>query len=265
MIATGPTETIHLYYEQGEEPKTPRSGFDVGVILFSLVCFALLVWRICSIPPTLETVIVPAHFLPIKRFSATITIMPTGVKTYSATYASGVLTVYNGSFLAERIPQGFILTANNGVEVTTDTSVVIPAGNPPNYGMVTVFAHAVISGTKGNISAYAINNIYGASVYVRNLTAFTGGKQEYSVTYITMQDRLKALEKARATLRLLIPQTMLDAPCTESVNDAFVTWVCQYVTYTPPVFFRVVGIEVMGKNLLLIGYFVARSHTTEFK
>ena len=70
MIATEPMETIHLYYEQ-EEPTPPTGGFDGWIVLFSLVCFCLLVWRLCSIPPALETVIVPAHFLPLKTFSTT--------------------------------------------------------------------------------------------------------------------------------------------------------------------------------------------------
>ena len=99
------------------------------------------------------------------------------MKTYPATYANGVLTVYNGSFLTERIPQGLILTASNGVEVTTDESVIVPAGNPPAYGIATIAAHAVTSGIRGNIAANAINQIYGSSLYIRNLTAFTGGKQ----------------------------------------------------------------------------------------
>src|SRR5581483_2419550 len=102
----------------------------------------------CSIAPSLQTISVPAHFLPLKRFSVTETVIPTGVKTYPATFATGMLTIYNGSFLSEQIPQGIILTASNGVEVTTDGSVIVPAGNPPNYGVATIAAHASSSGTK---------------------------------------------------------------------------------------------------------------------
>jgi hypothetical protein len=258
MIATEPMETIHLYYEQDEEPTPPTGGFDLWIILFCLVCFALLVWRVCSIPPTLETVIVPAHFLPVKYFAVPETIVPTGVKTYPATTAHGIVTITNGSILSGELPQGIILTGKDGVEVVTDTAVFVPAGSAAGYGLATVSAHAMIRGKNGNIPAYDIDSVVNTSIYIRNLTAFTGGKQGYSITYTTMQDRQKALERARAIVSRLVPQMLLDAPCTESVRNNRLTWTCQYITYTPPVFFTVVGIEIKGKNLLLIGYFVAQ-------
>ncbi len=256
MIATEPVETIHLYYEQDEPPR-PRANFDVGIALFSLICFGLLVWGICSIPPTLETVIVPAHLLPLKRFSATIFILPTGVKTYPATTATGMLTIYNGSFLSESIPQGLILISRNGVEVTTDASVIVPAANPPAYGMATVAAHALVSGNKGNIAAYHIASVENSSIYIRNLTPFRGGRDAYSIVYTTMQDRQKALETARANVSRLVSQNRLDGPCSESVRKKRITWVCQSVTYTPPIFFHVVGVEVRGKQVVVYGYAVA--------
>lgn len=258
MIATEPLETIHLYYERDEEPELPRSSFAVGVLLFSLLSFVVLVWGLCSIPPTLETVIVPTHFLPLKRFAATITIVPTGVKTSPASTATGMLTIYNGSFLSERIPQGLILVAKNGVEVTTNESVIVPAANPPTYGIATVSAHALISGTSGNIAAYQLASVEDASIYIRNLTPFRGGRDASRIVYATMQDRQKALETARARISRLIPQNMLDGPCDESRGKNQVTWICQYVTYIPPVFFRVVGVEVRGKQVVMYGYAVAR-------
>ncbi len=264
MVATEPLETIHLYYEQDEPPK-PQANVDVGVLLFSLMCFALFVWRICNIPPTLETVIVPAHLLPLKRFAAKITIVSTGVKTYPATTATGMLTIYNGSFLSERIPQGLILVARNGVEVTTDESVIVPAANPPTYGMATVSAHAVISGERGNIPANQIASIEDASIYIRNLIAFSGGRDASRIVYTTMQDRQKALETARARASRLVSQSMLDEPCRESVRKNWLTWACQYVTYTPPTFFRVVGVEVRGKQVVVYGFSVARPQRTWVK
>jgi Baseplate J-like protein len=261
MIATEPMETIHLYYEQDEEPTPPTGGFDVWIALFSLVCFALLIWRVCSISPVLETVIVPAHFLPMKTFSTTITVIPTGVKTYPATTAHGIITITNGSILSGELPKGIILTGKDGVEIVTDTAVFIPAGSAAGYGVATVSAHAVVSGKKGNIPAYDIDSVVNTSIYIRNLTDFTGGKQGYSITYTTPQDRLTALSQARSILSHLAPQTMLYAPCRESLDvvKSVVKWACQYVTYTHPVFFQVVGIEVRGKNIVLYGYPVVQS------
>ncbi len=125
MIATEPMETIHLYYEQDEEPKPPTGGLDVGIVLICLACFTVLVWWICSMPQTLQTIIVPAHFLPARYFSVPETIIPTGIKTYPAVQAQGILTITNGSILSGELPKGMILTGNDGVEVVTDTAVFI--------------------------------------------------------------------------------------------------------------------------------------------
>lgn len=259
MIATEPMETIHLYYEQNE-PEKPRRNFDVGIVLFSLACFVLLVWWICSIPQSLQTVTVPSHFLPLKYFSIPETIIPTGIKTYPATTAHGVLTITNGSTLSGELPKGMIVTGNDGVEVVTESAVFIPSGSATGYGIAIVEAKAISAGKIGNIPAYDIDSVVNTSIYIRNPTDFTGGKQGYSITYTTPQDRLTALSKARAILSRLAPQTMLEG-CRESfdVAKSVVKWTCQYVTYTPPVFFRVVGVEVRGKNIVLYGYPVMQS------
>ena len=183
------------------------------------------------------------------------------MKTYPATTAHGIITITNGSILSGELPKGIILTGKDGVEIVTDTAVFVPAGSATGYGVATVSAHAVVSGKNGNIPAYDIDSVVNTSIYIRNLTAFTGGKQAYSITYTTPQDRLTALSRARAILGHLVPQTMLYAPCRESVMKSseavvniVVKWSCQYVTYAPPVFFRIVGVEVRGKNIVLYGY-----------
>lgn len=260
MIAMEPVETIHLYYEQ-DEPEKPRRNLDVGIVLVSLACFVLLIWWLCSIPQALETVTVPSHFLPLKYFSTKVLIIPTGVKTYPATTAHGVLTITNGSILSGELPRGMIVTGNDGVEVVTESAVFIPAGSALGYGTAIVEAKAIRAGDQGNISALDINLIYGTAVYIRNLSSFHGGKRRVVVSFTTPQDRLTALSRARSILAHLVPQTMLDAPCKENMSSKtslYVMWTCQYVSYTPPVFFLVVGVEIRGKTIVLYGYPVAR-------
>ena len=43
------------------------------------------------------------------------------------------------------------------MQVITDQTATIPAGNPPMYGQVTVSAHTLNPGGRGNIPAYDID------------------------------------------------------------------------------------------------------------
>ena len=71
-------------------------------------------------------------------FSTSITVTPTGIKTYPAPTAHGVLTITNGSILQEELPQGMIVTAKDRVEIITDTAVFVPAGSATGLGYATV-------------------------------------------------------------------------------------------------------------------------------
>ena len=59
----------------------------------------------------------------------------------------------------------------------TGQDATIPAGNPPSYGQVTVAAHAIQSGSRGNIAAYDINEACCAlSVLAKNTEPFPADK-----------------------------------------------------------------------------------------
>ena len=118
-------------------------------------------------------------------------------------------------------------------------------------------AHALISGKSGNIPAYAINRVEGSSVYVRNLAAFQGGSDAYSVKFVTAQDRQITLAKARQ--HLAVVSTGLHYPCSETLSGAMaVTWRCQFLTYHIPSYMHVTGVTIQGKNLLVAVVFVVR-------
>ena len=162
-------ETIHLYVVREEAPNPP-----LFPIFLSVLALCILVALLCSSPLSAagdaSCYSRPGcPLLMVKTFTAQTPVIPTGIKVYPPTTAHGVLTITNGSVISQTIPQGFRLG-----DVVTDTSVFVPAGSANGYGYAVVPAHALISGKAGNIPAYAINQVEGSSVYIRNLSAFTG-------------------------------------------------------------------------------------------
>ena len=248
-------ETIHLYVVRKEEKKP--------YTLLPLLCAFLCLLGIAAITlysaehPYYEhqRLTVAAEVLPLKIFTAQAPIIPTGIKTYPARTAHGVLTITNGSVISQTIPQGFRLGT-----VVTDTAVFVPAGSANGYGFATVAAHALVNGKSGNIAAYAINQVEGSSVYIRNLSAFSGGRDGYSVKVITAQDRSVATSNARNAL--LTVSIGLHYPCSEVLSMGkevlSVSWRCQILTYHIAAFYHVTGVRIIGKNLLLAVWFVAR-------
>src|SRR6266566_7564368 len=239
-------ETIHLYVVREKEP-TP-SVLPIVLSALSLV----VLFTFCALipyqqPVTRAVIRVPAVLLPVRTFSATVAVIPTGVNVYPATTAHGILTITNGSVIAQTIPQGFRLG-----NVVTDSSVFVPAGSANGYGYATVIAHALASGKAGNVPAYAINQVEGSSVYIRNLSAFSGGRDSYAVKIVTAKDRQTALTNSRQLLSQ--ESSGLHYPCKESVSSGayqHVSWMCQYVTYQLPAYMHVTSVTISGKELLI--------------
>ena len=265
-----PLETIHLYVVR-EEAAHPSL---VPVILALLTLSVLLV--LCTLSPASQpeerlAIRIPAVFLPLKSFTANVPIIPTGTKTYPATTAYGTLTLTNGSVISQTLPHGLIFTGTDGAEVVTDASVFVPAGSAAGFGYATVSAHALVSGKAGNIPPLAIDTVEGSSIYIRNLTAFRGGQDSYSVKVVTDQDRQAAMDSARSivTSQEANIRAYLAAPCRESFTSEKsllqLSWVCQFVTFTLPSYMHVTHIKLVGKTLILDVVFVARPRIIEFK
>src|SRR6266567_7481375 len=223
-----PIETVHLYVGR-EGPKQPFTLLPLVAAFMCLVAIASLTTYSGQHPAyEHQTLTVPAQFLPPQTFTAAQAIIPTGVKTYPATTAHGVLTITNGSIIAQVIPAGFTIS-----NVATDYATYVPAGNANGYGYATVRAHALVHGKGGNFARLAINQVIGSSVYIRNLSSFSGGHDSYSVKYVTAQDKQTALTKARSALTVI--SAGLHYPCLESTSGAIsVTWHCQMLTYHIP-------------------------------
>jgi hypothetical protein len=252
-------ETLHVYLvpEKQKKPRSPGQMRDriLGCATL-IVCLACIV-ALCLIPNTptytISTISVPARISPLE-IRASVVITPTGKQTYPATQASGLLTIYNGSFLVQQLPAHFLLTTTSGIEVTTDQTVTIPASNPPQDGIATVPAHAVGAGVGGDIPAYSVNQAY-PPLFIKNPAAFTGGQDAYTVTYATKQDISNALDTARAQLLQKQPIGLTTGPCPEKASQKALTlsvvWSCQYVTYTAPQGVQVLSVRVLGTHVLL--------------
>ena len=238
-------ETIHLYVVREEKPKP-----SVLPIILSMFALSILV-SICILSPSRQpeerlTLRLPAVFLPLQTFTASVQIIPTGIKVYPATNAHGILTITNGSIISQTIPQGFTIDG-----VVTEASVFVPAGSANGYGYARVSAHALTSGKIGNIPPLSVNVVEGSSVYIRNLSPFTGGKNAYSVKVVTPQDTQTATESARISLTSQIARikAFLEYPCKESSqiknNVAGLSWACQYVSYSVPSYMKVTHVRLV--------------------
>ncbi len=137
---------------------------------------------------------------PLTLIQSTTT-FATGKRHQAATRAAGTITFYNGLLASQTIPAGTTLTGKDGVQIITDQAAVIPAGNPPSYGQVSVSAHAVFAGPQGNIPAYAINTACCAtSVVAKNTGAFSGGAAAREYLVVTRTDINNAVTSLLVTL-----------------------------------------------------------------
>src|SRR5690242_15263195 len=113
---TEPIETIHLYVVREGENKP-----SIAPVLISLLTLSFLLAIGILTPyqqPEQRTLLrVPAVLMPLKTFTTNVSVIPTGIKTYPAITAQGVLTITNGSILSEELPKGMIFTGKDEVEI----------------------------------------------------------------------------------------------------------------------------------------------------
>jgi hypothetical protein len=250
-------ETLHIYIVREEAPKPQFFPIVLSVLaLLVLVVLAIAVPYQQSV--TRLTIRVPAVPLAVRSFTARAAIVPTGVKNYPATTAHGILTITNGSVIAQTLPAGLTFVSNSGLSVITDRAAYVPPGSADGYGVSTVAARVLAAGI--NLATLSINQTVGTSLYVRNLQPFTGGRPAYSMKVVTAQDRQRAIQKTRSVLARV--SIGLHYPCNDALTIGKQTvnesWRCQFVTYRLPEFYHVTGIKLVGKNLILNAWFIER-------
>lgn len=131
----------------------------------------------------------------------------TGHGSQSARAATGLLTVFNGSFSSQRLPIGTVLTGSDGVKVATSEAVTVPAAQPPQFGQAQVPASALTTGSTTTIAAGDIDLALTGDLLVKNLTAFSGGRDASSYRAVAPQD----LQHVTAATTQQIQQTLLQA------------------------------------------------------
>ena len=195
----------------------------VSVVLL-LVCFSFL--HVLLFPPlahitlilksqevSATTTLQTGRILAPLTLAQSVTVPTTGRGHQDPKQATGAITFYNGLFSAQTVSAGTTLTGSDGVQVVTDQDAVIPAAspNPPAFGQVTVSAQATSTGSRGNISAYDINETCCANgILAKNTDAFSGGQDERDFQFVTKTDVANAA-------------TPLEAALTQSVTAALQT------------------------------------------
>jgi len=250
QVEDEPVETIHLYVVREGEKRPSLMPVILSVLALSIL-IAIGVLTPYQQPEQRASIRVPAVPLYEKSFSAPITVTPTGIKTYPATVAHGVLTFRNGSIIGQTIPAGFVVSSSS-TQVATDAAVYVPEADAAGDGMATASAHMVEAGM--DVPAFAINVVIGTSLFIRNPQPFTDGQPAYSVRFATQQDKARAITQAR---RLVASQvTGLHYPCVETITN-LLSWHCQFVAYSVPSYMHVLRVVLQGNEVLVTAWFIA--------
>jgi len=205
-------------------PIQPASNAAIAVWLFGLLvplfCIAVQLYFIVNPFTVTATLLAKSQqesltgALQLGRvispltLSQSQTVPTTGRGHQDAKAATGSITFLNGQFTQVTVPAGTTLTGNSGEQIVTDQDAVIPAAspNPPSLGQVTVSAHATNKGIAGNIPALDINATVSSTLFVKNLSAFSGGQDERDFRTVTKND----ITNAAAPLKTTLEQSMQD-------------------------------------------------------
>jgi hypothetical protein len=204
------------------QARDEQTSKNVGLFMMSLLvflCLASIALQLHFIlnPPIATIILLPksqtlslhataqlGRLLPPTTLSQEKTVPTTGHGHQDARAATGTVTFYNGSNTSQTINAGTVFAGNDGIQVATDIDADIPAANLPVVGQVTVPAHALISGARGNIQAYDINLAVSSDLTVKNLSNFSGGQDARDFQTVTKQD----IATAAAPLKSTFAQSM---------------------------------------------------------
>ncbi len=165
---------------------------------------------------------VQARFLSTTSQPATQTVRATGNGQIPGTHATGTLTLHNSSSTAFTLTAGKIFTDAHGVRITNDTAVTVPPANGQTPGKADVLAHVVDVGASGNISAGDLyQDCCASGITVKNMTAFTGGRDQQTYVYVQQSD----IDKAT---------TALVAPLIQSTQGFLQSQLAPYERFVSP-------------------------------
>ncbi|MEO7021910.1 MAG: hypothetical protein ABI234_17285 [Ktedonobacteraceae bacterium] len=225
-----------FYYEQQPEPPRRRSWRNL--IITAAVVLLLIVMGVAFnrpildlfFPPTATVTIIPnsqrlqhtyqitavlglpdpskdqvdARAIYASSQPQSSTARATGQGTIPGQQARGVLTFYNISTSPQAIPAGTVIfdPHNSNVVVVNDDALTLPGFDPSQRKGITDNAHTLNVGSNQNIPGNDITTALccGGTVYVSNLTAFSGGLDPQTFAYVQQSDIDSAAQGLEATL-----------------------------------------------------------------
>ena len=211
----GATATQVPQPPQGKERGGTWLAYAPVSVFLLLVCSSLAFQlHLVFSPPIAQITIIPksaqvsatttlqtGRTLAPLTLSQSTTIATTGRGHQDPIQAQGSITFYNGLFTSQTVSAGTILTGTSGEQIVTDQDALIPAANPPTWGIATVSAHAVHAGSSGNMAAYDINQqCCATAIKAVNTASFSGGQDERNFQFVTKTDVANAATPLEAAL-----------------------------------------------------------------
>src|SRR5207302_916732 len=148
-----------------------------------------------------------ARILSFTTDEQSITVPASGTGTAPATYASGTLTFHNTLSKEQTVPAGTVFIDKNGIKVANEQDAHIPGAQllvdgTALAGTITVPAHALASGDKGNIQQSDFNGTlsYISGITVENTIPFFGGQEQQTYHYVQQSDIDGAAHTLQTTL-----------------------------------------------------------------
>jgi hypothetical protein len=119
----------------------------------------------------------------------------------------------------QSVPAGTVLAGSDGERIVTEQTANIPPNAPPEDGSITVAAHALTPGANGNITAYDVSLALSSSLTVKNLAAFTGGREARTFKAVAPHD----LTALAATVSATLAQAFTNAFSLQAGEEDFLT------------------------------------------
>ncbi len=124
----------------------------------------------------------------------------TGTGSYPAQHAVGTLTFYNALSQEQKVPKGTVFTDDKGIQVISDVDAIVPQAMPPEEGIMTIQAHVVLAGAKGNTFQLAATRpCCFPGISVKSNDDFHDGHDAHSYTYVQQSDIEAATSSLTAT------------------------------------------------------------------
>ncbi|HEY6541857.1 MAG TPA: hypothetical protein VIZ18_13005 [Ktedonobacteraceae bacterium] len=226
LRAVAEIDTQPLVPVKRKRAETALTLGDVLEMLYLLgwACFVLVgsIYLAATVPHTLvivyartypaaitTTLDLPTRALAPVTVTRSQTVSTTGQGYQEARAAMGLLTAFNGSFSPQSLSIGTVLVGRDGIKVATTAPVTVPAAQPPQFGQAQVPASALTTGNATNIAAGDITLALSGDLLVKNLTAFSGGRDARTYRAVAPQDLQHVMSATLQQVRQVLPQAFL--------------------------------------------------------